>query len=220
MASASGSARGSNRKDPSITRSRSAAGLGTTRPKGNRPQALQRLARSRRLAASTASLELKKKKEKEKDSERSLQSRCCRASIRGGWHQGGGCGRAGERPGENVERAGGGSGRGGGAQVGAETRAAARAAPARCAAEAGARSPGSERRAGRRRARGGPRGGLSGPASRVLHRAPRPRRAFKPRAGRTRGHSAAGGERVVRGLLRRCDSLWLSLSGSLSSPAL
>lgn len=113
MASASGSARGSNRKDPSITRSRSAAGLGTTRPKGNRPQALQRLARSRRLAASTASLELKKKKEKEKDSERSLQSRCCRASIRGGWHQGGGCGRAGERPGENVERAGGGSGRGG-----------------------------------------------------------------------------------------------------------
>lgn len=80
MASASGSARGSNRKDPSITRSRSAAGLGTTRPEGNRPQALQRLARSRRLAASIASLELKKKRKKKK---KTATRGVCRAGAAG-----------------------------------------------------------------------------------------------------------------------------------------
>lgn len=133
VASASGSARGPNRKAPSITGSQSAAGLGTTRPKGNRPQALQHLARSRRLEPSTASLELKKKggKEKKKREEST-------GSVQPGEHPRQPVREPGLPAGGRTEGGRGedrGSGRGGGAQVCAEARAAA---PARCGAEAGA----------------------------------------------------------------------------------
>lgn len=134
VASASGSARGPNRKAPSITRSQSAAGLGTTRPKGNRPQAPQHLARSRRLAPSTASLELKKKGGKEKKKKREEST----GSVQPGEHPRQPVREPGLPAGGRTEGGRGadrGGGRGGGAQVCAEARAAA---PARCGAEAGA----------------------------------------------------------------------------------